>query len=271
MLSNDFLDYFYKEYPQIEETFQTELDKSLEPRSRELRFDLVKELNLPSGSIALDVGCGEGRYAFELAERFGFTVYGSDPVKAHIAICNYELTKQSTEVQERVIFAQSQITALSNDSESIDLVWCYDVFEHVAELDEAFAECYRVLKPGGYMLVYSQFATDKLEPIEAEFMFDTMGFISTSAHPQNIEASYEKIGFKKSKMIELLSEWEEYSEESSASVGRHILHVSRLLRKPEQYIEQFGETAYKIKLADCFWHIYPMIGKFSPRLYILQK
>ncbi len=271
MLSSELLDYYYDEYPQIEEAFQAELDKSLKPRSRELRFDLVRELDLPANSVTLDVGCGEGRYAFELAQRFGFTVHGSDPVAAHIAICNDELAKQPVEIRDRVSFTQASITALADDNESIDFVWCYDVFEHIAELNEAFTECYRVLKPGGYMLVYSQFATDKLEPKEAKFIFDTMGFIATSANPRNLEAAYEKAGFKQTRMVELYGEQEEYNEENNASVGRHILHASRLLRDPEHYIKLFGETAYKIMLGDCFWHIYPMIGKFSPRLYILQK
>jgi hypothetical protein len=49
-----------------------------------------------------------------------------------------------------------------------------------------------------------------------------------------------------------------------------LLHAARLLRAPERYIAQFGQVAYDIKLGDCLWHIYRMIGKLSPRIYLLS-
>ncbi len=137
MLTNEFLDYYYEEYPQIEEAFQEELDESLHPRSRELRFEVVKELKLPENSIVLDVGCGEGRYAFELAKRFGFTVHASDPVPAHIRICKEALATQPADIRDKVDFVQGSITHLTNTADSIDLVWCYDVLEHIDQLDRA--------------------------------------------------------------------------------------------------------------------------------------
>ena len=42
---------------------------------------------------------------------------------------------------------------LSFDDDSLDLIVSSDVFEHVPDPYKAFAECARVLRPGGVMLV----------------------------------------------------------------------------------------------------------------------
>ena len=52
--------------------------------------------------------------------------------------------------------------------------------------------------------------------------------------------------------------------------GRHLLHAARLVRDPGRYISRFGKESYDIKLGDCLWHIYRMIGKLSSRIYLLS-
>ena len=74
------LEQFYDAYPRIEEEFQAVLDGSLEPRGPEMLYDLVSSLGLSPGAVAVDVGCGEGTHALQLAERFHLTVTGIDPV-----------------------------------------------------------------------------------------------------------------------------------------------------------------------------------------------
>ena len=66
----------YDDYPRIEEAFQQLLDNSLNPRGPDSLFDLVGALELPTNGVAVDVGCGEGRDAIELARRFGLRVHG---------------------------------------------------------------------------------------------------------------------------------------------------------------------------------------------------
>jgi len=76
------LDHAYDAYPRIEERFTAALAESLDPRGPELLFELVSRLELPTGCVAVDVGCGEGEQAIELAARFGFEVTGVDPCAA---------------------------------------------------------------------------------------------------------------------------------------------------------------------------------------------
>ena len=50
----------------------------------------------------------------------------------------------------------------------------------------------------------------------------------------------------------------------------NLPHAARLIRDPARYITRFGQANYDIKLGDCLWHIYRMIGKLSSRVYLLS-
>jgi hypothetical protein len=62
----------------------------------------------------------------------------------------------------------------------------------------------------------------------------------------------------------------EHAQEHTRRPGRHLLHAARLIRDPDRYITRFGQANYDIKLGDCLWHIYRMIGKLSSRVYLLS-
>jgi SAM-dependent methyltransferase len=49
------------------------------------------------------------------------------------------------------------LTRLTFANEQFDCVLCFEVFEHVPNFRQAFAECARILKPGGYMLFSAPF------------------------------------------------------------------------------------------------------------------
>lgn len=67
-------------FDEVEDEFHRVMEVSLNPRGPESLYDLVASLELPPGSVVVDVGCGRGEQAVELAERFGFDVLGIDPV-----------------------------------------------------------------------------------------------------------------------------------------------------------------------------------------------
>jgi SAM-dependent methyltransferase len=90
---------------------------------------------LPSSTRVLDAGCGEGVIVDEYAARLDIT--GLD--------ANY--------ASERV--RQGSLTALPFPDGSFDRALCLDVLEHLAYEDQprALAELFRVLRPGGELLV----------------------------------------------------------------------------------------------------------------------
>jgi SAM-dependent methyltransferase/shikimate kinase len=256
------LDEHYDAFPRIEEQFAEALDESLDPRGPELLYDLVGGFGLPPGSVALDVGCGEGRHSARLAERFALDVIGVDAVARHI-----ELAQARHGAGAR--FERGWAERLPVAPDTVDLVWCRDVLLHVADLGRAYSEFRRVLRPGGRVLVYQVFATERLEPREAGFLWRTLRVVPANTDPDHTAAAIAAAGFRLDECIVLGTEWSEWAEEHGPSVGRRLLHASRLLRDRDRYVDRFGTNAYEIMLGDCLWHVYLAIGKLDRRVYLL--
>ncbi len=268
------LEHFYDAYPQVEAEFDSFLDISLAPRPPEVLFDLVAGFSLPFGAAAVDVGCGEGRDAVQLATRFGLVVTGIDPVPRHLVLAREELgeaSRERPELDERVQFQIGTAEAIPVKDESADLVWCRDVLVHVASLVDAYREFRRILRPGGRAVIYQMYGTDRLEPREASWLWSTMGVMPQSALPEHTDQAIEASGLRVLDLIDLTTEWGEWSQENTGGVARKLLHAARLIRDPDRYIAQFGSAAYNLMLGDCHWHIYAMIGKLTRRVYVLAR
>lgn len=259
-------------YDEIEDQINADLSESLKPRGPDVLYDCIAALKLPKGASAVDVGCAEGKHVFELARRFGFNVIGIDPVASYIERSNaWKQEKDNEQVNNHVSFSEGSAAKIDLPDQSMDLVWCRDVLVHVADLKAAFAEFYRVLKPGGYALTYQTFGTDKLEPAEAEWLWKTMLVIPASAKIENVELAQQSVGFKVVQSIDLGSEWAEYEEENSDKISRNLIQAGRLQRNKAQMIGRYGEANYNIKFGDALWQVYKMIGKTTGHIFVLQK
>jgi ubiquinone/menaquinone biosynthesis C-methylase UbiE len=252
-------------YDLIEELFNTELDRSLGPSGPDSLFGYVAEMALPAGAVAVDAGCGEGEHAVELATRFGFQVTGVDPVSRCVRAAQLNAPPGCP-----VTFAVGLAEHLPLPSGSADLVWSRDVLSLVEDLESAYREFRRVLKPGGRALIYQMFTTSLLHPDEAAFLLPVMGCWAAAMRQENTEAAIAAAGLRIDRCVVLGSEWGEHNHERVPARGRHLLHAARLLRDPERYIARFGKENYDIKLGDCLWHVYRMIGKLSGRIYLLS-
>jgi SAM-dependent methyltransferase len=252
-------------YDLIEEQFNQELDGSLGPSRPDSLFGYVAEMALPAGAVAVDAGCGEGEHAVELATRFGFRVTGVDPVPRCV-----QAAQQNAPPGCPVTFAAGTAEHLPLPGGSADLVWSRDVLSLVENLDTAYREFRRVLKPGGRALIYQMFTTSLLEPAEAAFLLPVMGCCASAMRPENAEAAITGAGLRIDRCVVLGSEWGEHHHEHVPARSRHLLHAARLRRDPARYIAKFGKQNYDIKLGDCLWHIYRMIGKLSGRVYLLS-
>jgi ubiquinone/menaquinone biosynthesis C-methylase UbiE len=260
-------------YDRVEARFNDTLDESLHPHGPEILYDLVAQMRLPAGAVTLDVGCGRGRHTIDLAKRFRLSVRGIDPTPRHLEIAAEHLAEEArhdSALNDSVSFDLGSVEALPVADASVDLVWCRDVLCLIEDLDAAYADIRRVLKPTGKALVYQMFSTERLEPAEEAWLLPTMGCTSTSMRPEVAEAAIAAAGLQVDSCIVLGTEWGEYVQETTGHGGRKLLHAARLLRDPDRYIGAYGQAKYDIALGDCLWHVYRLIGKLSGRVYLLS-
>jgi len=114
-------------------------------------YFLIKELNtfiknslkenIRLGSIVLDIGCGEQPFR-DYIEECGGSYLGVD-------------VNQNAENNVDIIANATDLKIIK--TESIDIVLCTEVFEHIDMVDLAFAEICRVLKKEGVLILTSPF------------------------------------------------------------------------------------------------------------------
>jgi SAM-dependent methyltransferase len=252
----------YDLYPSVEEEINARLDESLDPRGPDQLYDIVGEFGLAAGTKAVDVGCGEGGHTMELARRFGFTVVGVDPGQRNLE------EARAKNSDPRVTFVKGSAERLPLDDESADLVWCRDVLVHVRDLHSAYNEMARVLQRSGRALIYQMFATELLEPQECARL-ERAGFVRE--RPGQTGDAIAAAGLRIDRVVEIGSEWGEWSQETSGGPARKLLRAARLQRYAAVYIERYGVEVYEMAMADNLWHVYAMIGKLTRRAYVLTR
>lgn len=102
-----------------------------------------------TGADVLDLGCNDGALTAQYAAKGPQSVLGVDIDADAIARAQRDRARPGVE------YRLSGTTDLPVASASIDTIVCYDVFEHVAQPSRLLAECRRVLRPGGKMLIGS--------------------------------------------------------------------------------------------------------------------
>jgi ubiquinone/menaquinone biosynthesis C-methylase UbiE len=113
---------------------------------------LSEQANLrPSpGGVVLDVGCGGGAALELLAQAFRpREIIGIDID----AILVDEARQKSVGSSACINVHEGTIYALSAEAESVDVVFCHQLLHHLTHQSRALAEIYRVLKPGGLLMV----------------------------------------------------------------------------------------------------------------------
>jgi SAM-dependent methyltransferase len=245
-------------FDEVEPRFHEALSQSLDPQGPDALFDVVAAFGLSAGAVAVDVGCGRGRQSLELARRFGFDVLGIDRVVRH-----EEAERTAAEAGTgagSVRFATGTAEAIPVADASVDLVFCRDSIMF-ADLDAAAVEFRRVLRPGGRGLVYLVLDGPLMTADESEQFAALMR--GRSLRPADIEAPLERAGLELTERLDLGGEWGERTQELEGTAGERLLFASRLLRRPERYLAEFGRDNYDIMLGDCLWHVYRLIGKLS--------
>jgi SAM-dependent methyltransferase len=214
--------------------------ESLDPRGKEWLFELFASLGPKPGEFLLDVGARDGKHFKRLVEAHGLRGLAIDPVP------------NGPDVVEGVI------ESIPLEDGSVDWIWARDMLVHV-DLAPAFAECLRVLKPGGRMIAYVTLATAELEPRERTWLCGAIAIRNLDG--DRVEAAASALALEQK--IELGSEWRERMiEDGEWDPADALLRLARMRR--------LGIDS-PIDRADLSWGIYQLLGKLCPTVYVWSK
>ena len=101
-----------------------------------------------AGMRIVDIGCGGGILAESMA-KLGAELSAIDVVEKNIEAARYHSKKQGLDIDYRLATA----SALVDAGETFDVVLNMEVVEHVADLPAFIADCAKLVRPGGLMVV----------------------------------------------------------------------------------------------------------------------
>jgi len=116
-------------------------------RANPLRFRFFDRY-LPdwTGVRILDVGCGGG-YCCEYLARRNAIVFGTDLLPEALEEARAHAALEDLQIK----YSVCSTTRLPHGDATMDVVTCFDVFEHVPDKRVLLAEIFRVLRPGGWV------------------------------------------------------------------------------------------------------------------------
>ena len=126
------------------ESFWADAPQDPEPWEWERRRALLLAEARP-GERVLDLGCGAGRFVAALRDG------GADPVGVEIAEAALERARRNAPGADLRLLEPDGSLPLEHGS--VDLVWCSEVLEHVADTEHLLLEARRVLRRGGRLLI----------------------------------------------------------------------------------------------------------------------
>ena len=218
------------------------LDASLDPRGKDFLFELFASLGPQAGQVVVDVGARDGRHLRRLVEEHGLVGVGFDPVP------------QSPEIVE------AAMESLPLGDAGADWIWARDMLVHV-DAEAGFAECARVLRPGGRMVAYVTLATELLEPRETAWLMDAVAL--TSLDGGVIERAAGAAGLELEQRIAVGSEWRERMiEDGEWDANEGLLRISRMRR--------LGIDSPP-HAADLLWGVYQLLGKLEPTIFVWRR
>ena len=254
-------------YGDPDEELRSILGESLAPRPPDFLLDLAAPLLTPDSRL-LDVGCRDARHLIPLVTRSGCTGVGIDPVDRNLDGARAAVT--AADLDQRIEIRRGVMEQIDEPDSSVDVVWCREVLPVVPDLQAGLSDIGRVLKPGGGAVIYTPFATPRLEPREAAAL-RPLGNVPQNLERATVEGAFEHAGSSVERLEEIGTEFREYDEERTQPVSESLLRLAQLRRRREEVIGRFGKDKYDLMEASLHWLAYLLLGKLEPVAYVLRS
>jgi tocopherol O-methyltransferase len=133
-----------------------------------LNRELAERAGLRAGMRLLDAGCGAGSSVLWLAERHPVSAVGLSLVRRQV--------HQGARLADRLpgsgtaCFLCGDYTCVGLASASVDVVWAIESICHAADKQAFLAEAFRLLRPGGRLVIADRFRSGRPLPAASEVL-----------------------------------------------------------------------------------------------------
>lgn len=145
----------YSTIAEIPEETQEMLGDALELRAADPGLHEIQRryfgwLDVPEGGRAMELGCGAGHVVADLLQATPLgEVVGLDPSPVLI-----ERARATFADVRGLSFVVGDARNVAAEGEGFDLVLFHTTLSHVPRPDEALSEAFRILRPGGLVVVF---------------------------------------------------------------------------------------------------------------------
>lgn len=126
---------------------------------------MANKISLYAGDLVLDAGCGQGGSSFWIAENIGAKVKGITLVPHQVEIANKDSFERN--LTDKVSFSIQDYCNTSFADETFSVIWACESLCHTVEKANFYKEAYRLLKPGGRLIVAEYIRKDR--PLSAAY------------------------------------------------------------------------------------------------------
>jgi len=155
--------------------------------------------------LLLDIGCGIGGHDVVLAEEFGARVTGIDLEAPLLERARRRIAAKG--LTNRIEFRLTEPGPLQFADESFDVVYSSGAFTQISDKLPMFREVYRVLKPGGWFLVYDWMKSDDPISDDMRYFYKMEGLTYAMETLERHGELLREAGFE---AIELIDSWDQY-------------------------------------------------------------
>lgn len=232
------------------------------PRAADWLLSLAGDLGCGQGSVVLDAGGWSGYWARALEARYG----------CRATVCDVAPTALAEAVRAGTPPVAADVGSMPFCDEAFDFVWCRDVLSMLDDPQAFLDETMRVLEPGGGLMLYSAFPTERLEPRERAELFAALGAPSWwDLGAGHIRRLIQRTGFRVVTESRTSPEFTQAGIEAHNDLLDDWVSLARLERAPERFRAEVGDAWFRRWKAWNRWSIYLLLGKLETIAWAMRK